>query len=222
MTKKEINELKEYYNNKTLGEIRGIYLEKLRISNLHKQNIKEKAQELANLDFEHKYYIDYARNLMNDISFYKSDIKEDEFQLKLIKPILDKKELEGINQAEYEKYLGENKVNIKVLIQAVEADKQDWISEGGKVEIITKEGIKTIYFTEKEINDMYDLMLKELVWMIKDKAGNIEEVYNLRTNGNRGFDCSIKGDKANVSINTIWAGGYNIQKLHHRTLVYVN
>jgi hypothetical protein len=146
MTQKEIKELKELWNTMTLGEIKGLYSEKMRIFNLHQESIREKAQELANLDFNHKYYVDKAKNLMNDISFYKSYIKDEEAELKLLKPILDKKEIEGINQAEYEMYITNN-VNIQVLIKAVNDLKQKFIDDGSKVTLTYNDKILLSYRT---------------------------------------------------------------------------
>ncbi len=213
-------ELKEYYNNKTLGEVKGVYLDKLRVFNCHKESIREKALELANLDFDNKYYVDKAKNLMNDICFYKTYIKEDEVELKVLKPILDKKEIEGINQEEYEKYIVNN-IDIKVLIKAVNDDKQEFINSGCKVIIYGKDNkSKEITLTEKEINEMYETMLRELIMIIKDNIGNIKEIKHLESNANRGMDGQFIGEKGVLNITTIIAGGYNIQKAHFRTLVF--
>ncbi|MNC58021.1 hypothetical protein D3C75_1077260 [compost metagenome] len=67
---------------------------------------------------------------------------------------------------------------------------------------------------------MFDNMLRETLMIMKDRVGNVKEVYNLQANGNRGFDCGIIGVDGRLSITTILAGGYNIQKLHYRTLAY--
>lgn len=220
MTQKEIKELKEMYNNMTLGELKGIYSEKLRISILHKNSIRENAIKLSELDFDNKYYADKAKNLMNDISYHKKDIQEDEYYLKLIKPILDKKELEGINQEEYEKYVKAN-ADIRVLIKAVEDDKAEFIASGAKISIPTKNRYepKIITLTEKEVNNIYYTMLTELIFILKDKIGNIIKVENLKSNGNRGFDGTYTGEKGKININTVLAYG-EVQRPHYRTLVY--
>lgn len=213
-------ELKNFYQNKTLGEIKGIYAEKIRTSIFNKKGLREKALELANLDFDTKYYADKAKALINDISFYKTHIKEDENTLKIIKPILDKKELEGISQNEYKDYITNN-TDIKVLIKAVNDDKQSFINDGCKVMVCdNNNNKKEITLTEKEVNEIYESMLKELIMILKDNIGNIIKVDSLKSNSNRGMDGCFKGEKGNITINTVMAGGYNIQKLHFRTLIY--
>ena len=213
-------ELKEYWSNKTLGELKGYISERERVLNNMQDIIKEDAQSLIDLDITNKNYSNRLYELADKIKRYSKDIKDDMKDLEVLRPILEKKEIEGIDQAQYNKYMADNNDNIKVLIKTVEDDKQEFIASGGKIEIITKGGkAKVIYFTEEEINEMYDTMLKELIYMIKDNVGNIIEVNNLRGNGNRGFDCSIHGEKGNLNINTIVAGG-EIQRIHFRTLLH--
>lgn len=214
-----VKELREKYNNKTLGEIRGIYSEKLRISILNKESIREDALKLAELNFDAKNYADKAKNLINDIAFYKSHIKDDEKELSIIKPILDKKESEGINEKEYNEYIANN-INIKVLIDAVNKDKQEFINSGCKVTLYKNKKPIEITLTVNEVNNIYNSMLKELVLILKDNIGNIQKVEYLKSNSNRGMDGRFSGDRGTIDINTILAGGYNIQKLHYRTLVY--
>jgi hypothetical protein len=225
MTQKEIKELKEFWSSKTLGEVKGLYSEKMRIYNLHQESIREKAQELVNLDFNNKYYVDKAKNLMNDISFYKSYIVDEEKELNLLKPILDKKEIEGIDQAEYENYITGN-INIQILIKEVNDLKQNFIDNGNQVIQYYKEKDElksiVIILTEEETKEMYDMMLTETIMILKDRIGNIEKVDYLRTNNNKGLDGRYIGEKGTITINTILAGGYNIQKLHYRTLIYNN
>ena len=59
----------------------------------------------------------------------------------------------------------------------------------------------------------YNLLKK-----VSDKVGNIEEL-DLKRNENYGLDGWIKGDKGTAFLQTIGAGGYNIQRFHFRTLV---
>lgn len=209
-------EMKEYYNNMTLGEIRGKYEEELRLYNLSKDIIKETSLKLSQLENEDKHYLYKLNDFVDTIKYHQSDLKMIEKELNIIKPILDKKEAEGINQQEYEKYMNDNKDNIQLLILKIkEMEKQaikeheentNWKVENG--------------WDEEQIIFAHESTLKELIWMLKDNVGNIKEVNELEFNNNRGFDGVIKGENGNVKINTIIAGGYNIQKLHYRTLIY--
>lgn len=53
---------------------------------------------------------------------------------------------------------------------------------------------------------------------VAEKVGNILEC-DLQRNENGGFDGKIRGDKGQIYIETIVAGGYNIQRAHYRTLI---
>lgn len=70
---------------------------------------------------------------------------------------------------------------------------------------------------EREVERKY----KSLVNRITDKAGNIIDAKGLYVASNMEINGVIKGDKALVEIETITAGGYNIQCLHYRVLVKV-
>ena len=205
MTKKEF---KEFWESKTLGEIKGVYLERLRICNNAKELIKLEAENIINLNPDSKNYISRLKDHSDSIKHYTKSVEEDSKMLEQLKPILDKKEAEGLNQAE----LADNKDNILPLILKVKemelAALTTWKDKDGNL------------IPEKDIKYTHDFMLKELIFMIKGNIGNVENISRLKYNSNRGFDGTIKGEKGSVNIDTILAGGYNIQKLHYRTLIY--
>lgn len=58
----------------------------------------------------------------------------------------------------------------------------------------------------------------KLIKQVNAKVGEIEKA-NLHRNENDGFDGYIIGSNGTVSLNTIIAGGYNIQRAHYRTLI---
>ena len=116
------------------------------------------------------------------------------------------------NQTDYEKYMADNKCNIELLILKVKEMELNALTTWKD-----KDGNK---ISEKDIIYTHDIMLKELIFMLKDKIGNVLEIISLNYNPNKGMDGTIKGEKGSVNIDTILAGGYNIQKLHYRTLIY--
>ena len=66
-----------------------------------------------------------------------------------------------------------------------------------------------------------DRKKKALIAKIVLKAGNIIDATALRIGHGGNLDGIVIGDKATVRINTISAGGYNIQCFHFRVLVKI-
>jgi len=71
---------------------------------------------------------------------------------------------------------------------------------------------------EKHIEREVKAKREILFTRIQKKAGNILEAY-LYIGVNGEINGHIKGDIATVNVNTIYAGGHNIQCLHYRVLV---
>jgi len=209
LTKKEF---KEYWEAKTLGEIKGIYIERSRICDNMKNLIKQDATKIIELNTDNKNYLSRLKDYSDSIKTYTKDLAEDVKMLEQLKPILDKKEAEGLNQTEYEKYMADNKCNIELLILKIKEMELNALTTWKD-----KDGNK---ISEEDIIYTHNLMLKELIFILKDKIGNVLEIISLNYNPNKGMDGTIKGEKGNVNIDTILAGGYNIQKLHYRTLIY--
>jgi len=205
MNKKE---MKAYYESKTLGEVRGIYSERDRVLTNMKDIIKDYSQKIIDLDPESRNYVNRLKDYADHVKSYSKDIAEEISFIDILKPILDKKESEGINQAEYEKYMADNKENIQLLIHKSK--------EMEEYALVNWDNEK---WSKKDILEVHDFMLKELIIMLKDTVGSITEIRRLEYNPNKGMDGTIEGTKGAVSINTVLAGGYNIQKLHYRTLI---
>lgn len=66
-------------------------------------------------------------------------------------------------------------------------------------------------------NDL-EARVSKFVSQIEDKVGTILSV-DINRNANLSLDGYVQGEGGAVSIQTIIAGGYNIQRLHYRTLV---
>lgn len=216
MTNKEY---KEYLSSLTLGELRSQYERSLENKSLYQNSIKEDALKLASLDVESKQYNREMNSLIDSLKILKTWMKETNKEIETIKPILDKKEIEFKKEMADNEYMNENETELKILIDAIEEDKQEFINNGCKVTIVYKGKEKEIELTLKQVNEMYELSKAETIQIIKNYCGKVIKVSNLVMNGNRGFDCKVKGDKGSITINTILAGGYNIQRLHYRTLV---
>ncbi len=217
MTNKEY---KDWLKSLTLGEVKTQYYHTLDNIELYKSSIQDNAIKLSNLDINDKSYFRDMIDMVDDMKITKGFLKDALKYADIIKPILEKKEIEGINQQEYERYMADNKDNIQLLIKAVQDKEKEFIDNGCKVLVyISKKESKEIVISQKEAHEIHNDLLKETIWIIKDNVGNVEGISELKYNDGRGFDCTIRGDKGTVNINTILAGGYNVQCLHYRTLV---
>lgn len=208
-------ELKELIISMSYEELKSYYLENSEIYNKYDYMIKDYAQKIINIDSNDM--INYSSRL-NDavmsLNSLKKDMKYYSDILPIIKKELDKKENEKMNNEQYEIYINDNKINIEKLINAIEEKKQEFYNNP----IVQVSKDKTIELSKEEIDTIIEQLKIETIAIIKDKIGNILEVKKLEFNNNRGFDGIIKGEKGTININTILAGGYNIQKLHYRTL----
>lgn len=67
----------------------------------------------------------------------------------------------------------------------------------------------------REVEAKYD----DLVDRISKVTGEIKDCEQLHIGGNGSINGFVKGEKATAKVETIMAGGYNIQCLHYRVLV---
>lgn len=70
-------------------------------------------------------------------------------------------------------------------------------------------------YVEKEVQKKRQNFIKK----VEKIAGKIIDASNLKMGLKAEIDGIVIGDKAKVKVNTIFAGGYNIQCLHFRVLV---
>ena len=77
--------------------------------------------------------------------------------------------------------------------------------------------VKLNKILDKDVQNKYN----DFVNRITEKAGNILDVSNLKIAGNGAINGFVQGDKNKVKVETISAGGYNIQRLHYRILVNI-
>lgn len=70
------------------------------------------------------------------------------------------------------------------------------------------------------ITNDFDFKLYDLITRVWNSVGKVIE-FELESNEKGGLDGIVKGDKAKAKLNTIGAGGYNIQAFHYRTLLHI-
>lgn len=70
---------------------------------------------------------------------------------------------------------------------------------------------------DKDVQFKYE----DFVRRITEKAGIIQDAAGLKIAGNGTINGYVIGDKHTVKVETILAGGYNIQRLHYRVLVNI-
>lgn len=70
---------------------------------------------------------------------------------------------------------------------------------------------------DKDVQNKYNKFISQ----IEDKAGNIIDVTALHIGPKGDINGYVVGDKNRVHVETITAGGYNVQILHYRTLVNI-
>ena len=73
--------------------------------------------------------------------------------------------------------------------------------------------------TEEKRNDYSLYLLKNLLVDIYNKYGKLTDSKYIELNDKGGLDGVFKCDRGNCKVTTVLAGGYNIQKLHFRTLI---
>lgn len=71
----------------------------------------------------------------------------------------------------------------------------------------------------KEVETDVKFSILDLLNRVSEVAGEIEDWNNVRWLG-KALNGTLKGSKNNVRVETIVAGGYNIQRLHYRVLVH--
>jgi hypothetical protein len=76
---------------------------------------------------------------------------------------------------------------------------------------------------QKDLNELLEKELKNkkenLIMRVEAKGGKIIDAINLTLGNDNSLNGYIKCENKDVKVETIFAGGYNIQCLHYRVLV---
>ena len=91
--------------------------------------------------------------------------------------------------------------------------KDGWSQSSIDIAKLTKSDAEELFKRDLEAR------LVKIMADIHEKAGDEISEVNLRRNPNHGLDGYIVGNKGTIRFHTILAGGYNIQRLHYRTLI---
>jgi hypothetical protein len=127
------------------------------------------------------------------------DVFLEEFKQKEIAWFMAMKDLYFSDYAEFREQRRTGEISKTVALIITENSRE------GIIELIDREIVKRRY---------------KLLQAINKKAGEIVDA-KLVMNPNGGFDGTVTGTDAVVTISTIVAGGYNIQRAHYRTLVQI-
>lgn len=73
---------------------------------------------------------------------------------------------------------------------------------------------------EKDYQRDCELKYDDIIERTNDLIGEIKDASGLEVNNKAGLDGIIVGERGTVKVNTISAGGYNIQCFHFRTLIH--
>lgn len=120
-----------------------------------------------------------------------------------IKLIQDLKVRREESNKEYHRY-NEIQKNFSPLLRNIRTYREPYLHED--------ELQKTL---DREVKAKYD----DLVVRMKNAVGEIQDCSNLRIGGNGSINGIISGTNGKAKMETITAGGYNIQCLHYRVLV---
>ena len=114
-----------------------------------------------------------------------------------------------------------------ILVPRMDSEKhKEWISKHTKVEHNLME--RGFYEVRHRNNEDFfkDIVAKEgeakkisLIARVEKKAGLIVDASLLEIGVDGSINGIIKGEEKSVHVQTIYAGGYNIQQLHYRILI---
>lgn len=156
----------------------------------------------------------YARLVVSTdehLSEYKEWLKEAEFEVNFFKYVDKAPGFETFIEL-FDEML-EDDMEWYRRIKAMDRDERKTLNKSSQAIAALRED----YAIELFRKDLLGRFAK-LAKAIEAKVGTIHSA-NIQRNGNEKFDGSVHGDKGSAYIDTHYAGGWNIQRLHLRTRV---
>jgi hypothetical protein len=83
--------------------------------------------------------------------------------------------------------------------------------------VVTLNKEDAMEFAKKQVDSEADYLFKRFIYQIEEKTGDIENVDLFM--GSKGLEGYVYGKNGSVKVESILAGGYNIQRLHMRVIV---
>lgn len=201
------------YKEMEINELKERYLQRVKAYKNAIRFIKANATKILELDSTTKNYEYSIKSIAEESARYSKDLKEYREHIDTMESIIEEREAQEKSIDELNEYIVQNDINISKIIEKIEELKE---FNRNNFDELYKEykGIITI----KDVFETIDNAYKNLLNIIKDSIGNIENC-NIWLNPKNGLDGKIYGENGKIEIQTIFAGGYNIQKLHYRTLI---
>jgi predicted RNA-binding protein Jag len=127
------------------------------------------------------------------------------------------------------KALGVNRYDANVEVEILEKEKEFGIDYESHKQYMKWQNQFTVKlldygngwqsYLEKEMEKEKDTKRQLFIERVKEITGNIQDASFLSIGNNGEINGIAIGDKGKASVNTISAGGYNIQCFHYRVLV---
>lgn len=96
---------------------------------------------------------------------------------------------------------------------------KDWSEEHPKKDIEIVQNFRTPEALETILDGEVAKKKASLIKKVEKRVGNIVDASDLHIGANHEINGTVIGDKDSATVTTIFAGGYNVQRLHYRVIV---